>query len=310
MSEFNTRLWQKILQCPDRPHGIKKLDDILSQCKEVVRNGNVITLDNVVSLCEGKRLDPNRSTSSQFPNMYPFLTPGFYEYIIRGPRGYEASGMMIGEIPKETIDRHVRLSDSRIPASGIYGVLFIYSSRSDTLIVYPAIVQCYYDEDKQFSGMVLSNLLEKGLTKEDPTDEKGKDRLINECYPIFLSWSLAQCKNVEIKKTPSETDPKRIEKLRRHGIPRITIKTLDIEPFRTVVKNETEGGESGIKKALHICRGHFRSYDPETSKGLFGRGQYGTFWVPQHERGSAKEGVVEKDYRILPPKEEETDGLP
>jgi hypothetical protein len=63
--------------------------------------------------------------------------------------------------------------------------------------------------------------------------------------------------------------------------------------MRTEGRVETEG----LKRALHICRGHFSHYSEE--KPLFGR-IAGTFWVPAHVRGSAKEGVIVSDYNVKP----------
>lgn len=54
---------------------------------------------------------------------------------------------------------------------------------------------------------------------------------------------------------------------------------------------------SGLQRALHICRGHFKTYQDQ---GLFGKHK-GTFWVPMHLRGTAEEGIVRKEYKIVGP---------
>jgi hypothetical protein len=56
----------------------------------------------------------------------------------------------------------------------------------------------------------------------------------------------------------------------------------------------------GSRKALHVCRGHFAHY---RERGLFGKYK-GTFWRPQHLRGSAEQGMQAKDYRITLPDQE------
>ena len=63
---------------------------------------------------------------------------------------------------------------------------------------------------------------------------------------------------------------------------------------------QSEGGASknGLKKALHICRGHFATYTQDAP--LFGN-FVGTVWKPQHVRGNAQHGAVVKDYRVLAP---------
>lgn len=67
----------------------------------------------------------------------------------------------------------------------------------------------------------------------------------------------------------------------------------------------TEGGieQNGLKKALHICRGHFATYTDE--KPLFGHFT-GTVWKPSHVRGNVTEGIVSKDYRVHAPKPDDT----
>ena len=60
---------------------------------------------------------------------------------------------------------------------------------------------------------------------------------------------------------------------------------------------KTEGDRSG--KALHICRGHFAHFiNDGVSTGLFGRRQFGTFWVPAHTRGSVEHGNVVSTYNV------------
>lgn len=49
-----------------------------------------------------------------------------------------------------------------------------------------------------------------------------------------------------------------------------------------------------------FCRGHFSTYTED--RPLFGKVS-GTFWVPSHVRGSAKQGVVVSDYNVKAPKQ-------
>lgn len=59
-----------------------------------------------------------------------------------------------------------------------------------------------------------------------------------------------------------------------------------------------QAGKIGLRKALHLVRGHFATYTPD--KPLFGR-ITGTVWKPSHVRGDAAEGIVAKDYRVKAP---------
>lgn len=60
----------------------------------------------------------------------------------------------------------------------------------------------------------------------------------------------------------------------------------------------TEGrsGELGLRKALHICRGHFKHFE---DKPLFGRVR-GTFWWGSMVRGTESKGKVIHDYEVTP----------
>lgn len=113
----------------------------------------------------------------------------------------------------------------------------------------------------------------------------------------LLTISFLHCKNVAQRDNlPSRQERREIQ---RRGDPIITYKTLEIEPMRKVLA--TEGGieKNVIKKALHICRGHFSNYSEE--KPLFGK-YVGQFWIPAHVRGSEDAGKVFKDYSVKSPK--------
>jgi hypothetical protein len=120
---------------------------------------------------------------------------------------------------------------------------------------------------------------------------------------IITTLAFMQCKNVErVDVTKQEGQPRKW--CRRQRVPELQYHTLLIDPNignKTQSSDrKTEGDRSG--KALHICRGHFmHSVNDGVSKGLFGRGIYGTFWVPAHVRGTADLGRVIPTYNVLAP---------
>jgi len=58
---------------------------------------------------------------------------------------------------------------------------------------------------------------------------------------------------------------------------------------------------TGRKHKVHMCHGFYRHYiDDGISKGMFGRGIFGRFWIADHVRGSKKKGIIVKDYNIVP----------
>lgn len=117
------------------------------------------------------------------------------------------------------------------------------------------------------------------------------DPLVN---PGLLTLSFLHCRNVT--RTVNTPPPALNKKHRRnHGVDLVRYHTREIQPFRKILRRE--GGMSAgtpLERALHICRGHFRTY---RERGLFGRYQ-GTFWIPMHVRGSAGEGMVVIDYCV------------
>jgi len=118
---------------------------------------------------------------------------------------------------------------------------------------------------------------------------------INHTCTALFALSFMHCKNIVLTQTEKkdrgffERETKQVDKLdiRHH--------TIDIHPIKTILKKEGNSEVTGLKKALHICRGHFSTYTEE--RKLFGK-VAGTFWIPQHTRGSLEYGEVTKDYKI------------
>lgn len=115
-------------------------------------------------------------------------------------------------------------------------------------------------------------------------------------HSSFLAISLMHCKNVVKVPAPPPPVPV-IKQWERRGRPFLKEYTLDIHPMKRVLATEGGMATNGIKKALHICRGHFATYTDDNP--LFGK-VTGTFWKPMHTRGSSEIGEIKKDYRIKP----------
>lgn len=118
----------------------------------------------------------------------------------------------------------------------------------------------------------------------------------NSLAPACLTLCFMNCKNVAIEPVDPPREVNRERK--KHGLrPFVRYHTINIEPMKKVLRTEGRVETEGLKKALHICRGHFSHYSEE--KPLFGK-HAGTFWVPAHVRGTAKQGVVVSDYNVKP----------
>jgi hypothetical protein len=117
--------------------------------------------------------------------------------------------------------------------------------------------------------------------------------------PALLSISFMHCKNVE---TETITPPEKLSKKyrKRHGHDLIRYHVLDIKPIRRLLERHQTGASDDLRRALHICRGHFKTFTPDAP--LWGR-HVGTYWWAPQVRGSESAGIVLKDYRVNAPSE-------
>lgn len=154
-------------------------------------------------------------------------------------------------------------------------------------------------EGKYIPGLRFEILLPTGINEDDLTMSH-KEYVENGMKVLgsyFLANSFCHCKGITIEKSILNKSFQK-SRIKRGKLPFFRFNTIVINPMREVLKREGKSETLGLKKALHICRGHFATYTQEAP--LFGR-VTGTFWKPMHVRGNAKEGVVVKDYKILPP---------
>ncbi len=113
----------------------------------------------------------------------------------------------------------------------------------------------------------------------------------------FFAISLLHCRNVEVRDRPVSRQQRRMAE--RTGKSITVYKELVIDAFRKQVRYESDqSGDNQIKRALHICRGHFATYTD--ANPLFGR-VTGTFWKPMHVRGHKEAGQVHKTYSVKEP---------
>jgi hypothetical protein len=128
---------------------------------------------------------------------------------------------------------------------------------------------------------------------DEATYEFVNDLVLYLCS-AFFTLSLMHCKNVDVRQVdPPERLSRKHE--RRHGRPLASYYVLSVKPIGRVLDTEGEAQTKGLAHALHICRGHFKTFTEDAP--LFGK-RVGTYWWEAQVRGKAEEGVVEKDYRV------------
>jgi hypothetical protein len=142
---------------------------------------------------------------------------------------------------------------------------------------------------RHFTSGACANFL------RDP-DGSLPDAVFSPLHILGLGLSFCHCKNVrQVERTADEGERWH----RRTRVPRLRYRVLDIDPMREVLRREGDSENTGLQRALHICRGHFATY----TDNFMGRplDKPMTVWRPAHVRGSLDEGIVVSDYNVKAP---------
>lgn len=204
------------------------------------------------------------------------------------------------------INNHIPPYDDRVRLDGQEGRT-IASAQVSTMYGFTYEGQCipliadpiYLDEaGKVFSIARTLMLMNPELSRDTTTGLQ--ESFIKEAeiwlLPLYFSLALLHTKNFELQneKLPSQKKTKCI----KERVPQHMFKVLNISPLKKQYsKSGSEGGIEGLKRSFHECRGHFRTYASDSK--LFGKHE-GTFWIPQHDRGTKDAGEVHKEYRLTP----------
>jgi len=116
-------------------------------------------------------------------------------------------------------------------------------------------------------------------------------------FAALFAVSLMHCKNVSLD-TVEPPEKASAKHRRKHGKPLITYRVLNASAMTRTLESEGDRASNGLRHALHICRGHFKTYTAKAP--LFGK-YTGEYWWADQVRGDAKRGRADKDYRVEPP---------
>lgn len=113
-------------------------------------------------------------------------------------------------------------------------------------------------------------------------------------HPALLAVSFMHCKNVKLI---DNEQPKPLAKKyhARTGVWPAPWHTLEIEPLKQILRTQGRSDETGLAKAMHICRGHFRDY--RQGAGLFGKYKQ-LVWTPSTVRGTVGKAAPPREIRI------------
>lgn len=201
------------------------------------------------------------------------------------------------------------IESSEIPADKVKWTIemaLVYDNKG-VLRTYPAIWLFYLDEEGQLlrdrqgdvlaetATLVASPKLEETLEGSKRWEDL-KASVFTLALPFFWSFGFMHCRNVSLD--PQAVSRQARRQAERRGTPVLDCRVLNIEPMRRVLAEEGRQSAVGLQRALHICRGHFKTYTEE--RPLFGK-VAGTFWWEGSIRGSLTKGEVAKECKVSPP---------
>jgi len=131
---------------------------------------------------------------------------------------------------------------------------------------------------------------------EDVNQDWGDD-IAQLLFPALMAISFMHCKNVSLD---AITPPEKLSRrhLKRYGRPLVSYGELRIDPIRRLLEQQRKGVGGSLRKALHLCRGHFKTFAADAP--LLGH-VTGTYWWGPHMRGAQSAGVAFRDYRVDAP---------
>ena len=264
----------------------------------VIDNVAAYHLQNLMSRVDADQRLAAEMTVDAFPNvMLPFERT-FLEMRLRDGANFEECGVYAEMVkPEEVRPDLFSASDS---AHILVGYLFIYKRHVgktylEAMFMLPVSAEGkVLPIDGEFPYRV--GLLGAQHVAQDDKVNLSLWLMEKYVYPCLLAFSFMHCRNVKVL---SENPPPKLSKKyqKKTGRPLLRYRLLQIDHMKQVLEREGGISQNGLKKALHICRGHFARYGQEGKGLLFGK-HAATVWVPMHSRGSAREGVVVKDYEV------------
>jgi len=274
------------------------IDNILNKYNFITNPDAIFKIQNVSDYIRSTFLKPIQ----QMKNKQMLISNEVWNLILdetpEGVRGFDTN-FIRGDIP-------IKLPFSRTYFEYIYGDkakrrIGITASQLENIIS----MDIFEDDDRlSFWGSMNFHINPETFYLENsyfiPPENPLKDMslMMNVAYsyciaPLF-GLQLLSCKNINY--TPLDYSLKFLKHRNKRNKPYFEkYYVIQIEPMRKILDEKGHAQTMGLKYALHICRGHFRTYD---EKPLFGK-VTGTFWVPAHIRGDVSIGKIKKDYEIV-----------
>lgn len=278
---------------------------------EQVRTVPLLMIDNVAEYLYAGTDQEVWDMKADFPNLAPPFPAFFAEWNMpsrmvsretgvkklngRQTVGFWCEGKSVDDMIADGTHsadlRHRPTEETGAPIGWAFTATLIREDRRGEIIAPVGKIDYWIDQQGRMLGQHTMALV--GIHKDDPNIEAVRSYVHAHIFPLCLAKSFMHCRNVAMRESGPDAKLSKAHQ-KRHGKPLYRYHILEIEALKETLRREGGSETTGLKKALHICRGHFAHYE---DRGLFGKYK-GTFWRPSHVRGSIKEGVVAADYAV------------
>ncbi|MBM7846255.1 hypothetical protein [Herpetosiphon giganteus] len=153
-------------------------------------------------------------------------------------------------------------------------------------------------------GKIINNMLKGVLLLPNPTQyaKIGQSRVPGAA--LHCVYSLKAINAMHLSCPAEHVSP--TDEERRHYQRKASASAEPSAYYLLKVRPRAKGGFEAIghgqaeePRRAHVVRGHFKYYDPE--RPMFGQaGKHGMIWIPDHSRGDAERGSIEKGYQVQP----------
>ncbi len=284
------------------------IDRFLSQNKDAYEALGTAVVFDVDNIAEYLTNCPQYKMIDAVPNAAPMYQNMWFEHKVvsrlHGIDGLERVGVQVTatEYPhKESLDIIPPLFWEKYPLILnakwlLYGTCFWEPAGRGSI----RHVGCYSILPVKDDGKISMNLTNDHVASITLSPPGTIDHLVSLAFSSFwlvplMAISFAHCKNTSVLSLEPSLKLQHARERRGH-LPLVTYHTLEIKPMVRILREEGQSEIIGIKRALHICRGHFKDF---ANKGLFGKYK-GLYWWDSQVRGSATSGVSLKDYKVSP----------
>lgn len=259
--------------------------------KLALKRTPVIIADNISSYVTEWCTRKGQIEQDEYLLALPEITPSFKEMFIqfRVPEFYHREfGALITRHMIDSDECYWLVDVLMVYADVIMGAFRVPVDEHGKIILNSSIDPCLFIPDERYTQLMEVGISAGRCTQQDIREDQGSLGLI-------ILWTLAfmNCKNAILELVePNAQENKRRAK---HGkLPLMRYHVLKIKPFGNRSDNEAQGG-SHASPALHIRRGHFKTYTDAAPR--FGR-DVGTYWYEQALVGIQSNRVVVKDYEL------------